>query len=203
MDKTRLNEGNLKVKLLLASKSPRRRELLSLLQLPFDQVDLKEVKEDYPADLKPEMVPEYLSKLKASAYSMDLKSDEILVTADTVVIIDNEIIGKPHDLEDAKAMLKKLSGRKHTVVTGVTLTSMHKTSTFSTSTDVTFASLKEDEIDYYVSRFRPLDKAGAYGIQEWIGAIGVESIQGSYFNVMGLPVQRLYTELKNFKTSAD
>lgn len=184
--------------LLLASKSPRRRELLKMLDLQFQIVDVKEVDEIYSDDIKPEDVPAFLSQLKATAYMSELKQGDILITADTVVILNNEIIGKPRNEEDAKIMLGKLSGETHKVVTGVTLTSTKKSVTFSTVTDVVFSSLTQDEIDYYVSAYKPLDKAGAYGIQEWIGAVGVEEIRGSFYNVMGLPVNRLYRELKQF-----
>lgn len=185
-------------RLLLASQSPRRRELLKMLDLPFEIVNIKDVKEDYPADLEKIKVPEFLSRLKSKAYLSNLEENDVLITADTVVILDDEIIGKPKDLEDAKRMLSKLSGRVHTVVTGVTLTSSKKSATFSTVTDVTFASLSKEEINYYVETYHPLDKAGAYGIQEWIGAAGVKGIDGSYYNVMGLPVHRLYIELQKF-----
>lgn len=184
--------------LLLASKSPRRRSLLKMLDIPFEIVEIKNVKEEYPADLPKDEVPAFLSQLKARAYADTLKEDDILVTADTVVVLDDEIIGKPTGLREAREMLGKLSGRTHRVVTGVTLTSKKKTVTFSTVTEVVFAPLSESEIEYYVDRYQPLDKAGAYGIQEWIGAVGVAEIRGSYYNVMGLPVHRLYTELLLF-----
>lgn len=185
--------------ILLASKSPRRRELLKMLDLPFEIVGIKEVEESYPADLPKEKVPEFLSRLKASVYLDDLKEGDILLTADTVVILDGEIIGKPRDLNDAKGMLRKLSGKTHTVVTGVTLADTKRSVSFSTFTDVEFAPLSDSEIDFYVDRYRPLDKAGAYGIQEWIGAAGVAAIYGSFYNVMGLPVHRLYNELMLFR----
>ena len=171
---------------------------MKMLDLPFEIIDLKDVKESYPDDLDKEKVPEYLSRLKAAAYAADLREGDILVTADTVVILDDEIIGKPRDLDDAKAMLRKLSGRIHRVVTGVTLADTKKSVTFSSVTDVEFAPLSDAEIDFYVDRYRPLDKAGAYGIQEWIGAAGVAAINGSFYNVMGLPVHRLYNELLLF-----
>lgn len=139
-------------------------------------------------------VPQYISQQKAHAYT--LTDDELLITADTVVCLDNKILGKPKDDVEARLMLSKLSGRTHQVITGVTLTTTQWTHTFSCSSNVTFAVLTEQEIDYYVQNYHPLDKAGAYGIQEWIGYIGVTKLEGSYFNVMGLPVQRLYTELK-------
>lgn len=185
--------------LLLASKSPRRRELLHLLGMEYKIVDIKDVEEVYPSDLPSDEVPLFLSRLKAEAYKLSLKTGDILITADTVVIIDSEIIGKPHSLEEAKTMLRKLSGRTHKVITGVTLTSSEKMQTFAAHTDVTFTQLSDEEIDYYVDTYKPLDKAGAYGVQEWIGAIGVSKIEGSFYNVMGLPLQKLYKELLLFK----
>lgn len=183
---------------LLASKSPRRRELLKMLDIPFEIIEIKDVEETYPPELAKEKVPEFLSKLKADAYLEYLQDEDILITADTVVIIDNEIIGKPASLKEAKEMLHKLSGKIHKVITGVTVTSIKKSVTFSTVTDVEFSHLSDDSIDFYVDTYRPLDKAGAYGIQEWIGAIGVAGIKGSFYNVMGLPVHRLYHELQLF-----
>ena len=184
--------------LLLASKSPRRRELIKMLDIPFRTVELKDIEEIYSSDLPKEKVPEFLSRLKAEAYFSELKEGDILITADTVVLLDDEIIGKPGDAEEAKEMLSKLSGKIHRVVTGVTITSTKKSVTFSSITEVTFSSLTSDEIEYYVSTYNPLDKAGAYGIQEWIGAVGISGIRGSYYNVMGLPVNRLYKELLLF-----
>lgn len=184
--------------ILLASKSPRRRELLKMLDLDFRIVELKDVDETYPEDINPEKVPEFLSKIKASAYLDELGENDILLTADTVVILDSEIIGKPKDTKDAKRMLKKLSGNTHKVVTGVTLTSTRYQKTFSSVTEVEFAPITDQEIDYYVEKYKPMDKAGAYGVQEWIGAVGVTGIRGSFYNVMGLPVHRLYKELLIF-----
>lgn len=184
--------------LLLASKSPRRRELIKMLDIPFRTVELKDVEEIYSSELPKEKVPEFLSRLKAEAYFSELKEGDILITADTIVLLDDEIIGKPGDAEEAKEMLSKLSGKIHRVVTGVTITSTKKSVTFSSITEVTFSSLTSDEIEYYVSNYNPLDKAGAYGIQEWIGAVGISGIRGSYYNVMGLPVNRLYKELLLF-----
>lgn len=184
--------------LLLASQSPRRKELLSMLDLPFKTVEIKGVKEIYPEGMSALYVPEYLSKLKSSAYEDEISDGDILITADTVVIIGNEIIGKPRNPDEAKRMLHRLSGRKHKVATGVTIANKEKSVTFSTVTDVTFAPLSDRDINYYVEKYQPLDKAGAYGIQEWIGAIGVKSIEGSFYNVMGLPVQKLYEELLLF-----
>ena len=188
--------------LLLASKSPRRRELLKMLDLPFEIVEVRNVEEVYPDDLEVEKVPEYLSRIKAAPYLPDLKEDDILITADTVVILDNEIIGKPRDERQAEEMLKRLSGRIHRVVTGMTFTSPSRSHSFSVITEVEFSKLTDEEIKFYVERYKPLDKAGAYGIQEWIGAIGVAGIKGSFYNVMGLPVHRLYKEILSFGKAA-
>ena len=178
----------------MASNSPRRRELLAGLGLPFEVRIIDGIDESYPASLVVSDVPLFISKKKAQAYT--LAPSELLITADTIVCIDNEILCKPKDNEEACKMLTKLSGRTHQVITGVTLTTTEWTHSFSCSSDVTFASLTEQEILHYVNAYHPLDKAGAYGIQEWIGYIGVTRLEGSYFNVMGLPVQRLYSELK-------
>lgn len=185
--------------LLLASKSPRRRELLKMLDFNFRIVDIRDVEEKYPEELESKKVPEYLSRLKANAYVSELREDDILITADTVVILGKEIIGKPRNLNEAKKMLHKLSGRVHHVVTGVTISSVFKTVTFSVVTEVEFDALSEEDINYYVDKYKPLDKAGAYGIQEWIGVVGVAGIKGSFYNVMGLPVHRLYKELLLFE----
>ena len=178
----------------MASNSPRRRELLAGLGLPYEVRIIDGIDESYPASLVVSDVPLFISKKKAQAYT--LAPSELLITADTIVCIDNEILGKPKDNAEACKMLTKLSGRTHQVITGVTLTTTEWTHSFSCSSDVTFASLTEQEILHYVNAYHPLDKAGAYGIQEWIGYIGVTRLEGSYFNVMGLPVQRLYSELK-------
>ena len=187
-----------KYEILLASNSPRRRELLAGLDIEYRVTALPEVDESYPATLSGEEIPHYISQEKAAAYRNQMKENTLLITADTIVWLDGRVYGKPHDLDDAKAMLRALSGKTHTVITGVTLTSMQKQVSFAVSTEVDFAPLADDEIDYYVDRYRPLDKAGAYGVQEWIGYIGVTGLHGSYYNVMGLPIQRLYTELKRF-----
>lgn len=184
--------------LLLASKSPRRQELIKMLDIPFEIVSVGDVEERYPESLDSEEVPAYLSRLKADAYFDRLGKDDILVTADTIVLLDGEILGKPRDEEDAKRMLGRLSDRKHRVITGVTLASREKSKTFSVASDVYFSELSSEQIDYYVERYRPLDKAGAYGIQEWIGAVGIRKIDGSFYNVMGLPVHQLYRELLGF-----
>ena len=185
-------------KIILASNSPRRRELLAGLDLDFEVKVIKGIDESYPETLAPEKVAQYIAAKKADAYVPAIHEDDLVITADTVVIVDNDILGKPHDESEAKAMLRRISGRSHQVVTGVCLVTKDKRREFSVSTDVTFRSLSESEIDYYDSHYRPFDKAGAYGIQEWIGYVGVTGLNGSYFNVMGLPVQRIYSELQHF-----
>lgn len=187
-----------KYEILLASNSPRRRELLAGLDIDYRVTAFPEVDESYPDTLSGEEIPLYISQEKAAAYRRFMKDNTLLITADTIVWLDGKVYGKPHDIADAKAMLQALSGKTHTVITGVTLTSLQKQISFAVSTEVTFAALDDDEIDYYVEKYRPLDKAGAYGVQEWIGYIGVTGLKGSYYNVMGLPIQRLYTELKKF-----
>ena len=187
-----------KYEILLASNSPRRRELLAGLDIDYRVTALPEVDESYPDTLSGEEIPLYISQEKAAAYRRFMKDNTLLITADTIVWLDGKVYGKPRDIADAKAMLQALSGKTHTVITGVTLTSLQKQISFAVSTEVTFAALDDDEIDYYVEKYRPLDKAGAYGVQEWIGDIGVTGLKGSYYNVMGLPIQRLYTELKKF-----
>ena len=187
-----------KYEILLASNSPRRRELLAGLDIDYRVTALPEVNESYPDTLSGEEIPLYISQEKAAAYRRFMKDNTLLITADTIVWLDGKVYGKPRDIADAKAMLQALSGKTHTVITGVTLTSLQKQISVTVSTEVTFAALGDDEIDYYVEKYRPLDKAGAYGVQEWIGYIGVTGLKGSYYNVMGLPIQRLYTELKKF-----
>ena len=183
-------------RLILASASPRRRELLAGCDLDFVLADKFECEECFPADLEADKVAEYLSQLKSNAYPHALATNDILLTADTVVIADGEILGKPKDCADAERMLKMLSGATHKVVTGVTLRTTERTISFSAESLVSFRTLDAEEVGYYVEKYRPLDKAGAYGIQEWIGYIGIEGIEGSFYNVMGLPVQRLYSALK-------
>ena len=180
-----------KYEILLASNSPRRRELLAGLDIDYRVTALPEVDESYPDTLSGEEIPLYISQEKAAAYRRFMKDNTLLITADTIVWLDGKVYGKPRDIADAKAMLQALSGKTHTVITGVTLTSLQKQISFTVSTEVTFAALGDDEIDYYVEKYRPLDKAGAYGVQEWIGYIGVTGLKGSYYNVMGLPIQRL------------
>jgi septum formation protein len=184
-------------KVLLASKSPRRHYLLKELGLEFEVLDI-DVAEDYPEKLKRESIPLYLSKLKAEAAKSSLKENEIMITADTIVWIGNMVLNKPINLVEAKSMLNKLSGKMHEVITAVSINSSQKSTSFYAVTEVWFKSMREAEIDYYIERFKPLDKAGAYGAQEWIGYIGVEKINGSYFNVMGLPLHELYEELLVF-----
>ena len=203
-------------KIVLASNSPRRKELLAGLGFDYEVRTLQGLDESYPEGLSMEEIPQYISRKKAAAYT--LNPDELLITADTIVYLDGEVLGKPADEAEAKQMLRKLSGKMHQVVTGVTLkTPLNlplkgrlaeqdslpsregrggSSISFASVSQVTFAQLSEAEIDHYVTHYRPLDKAGAYGIQEWIGYIGVTRIEGSYFNVMGLPVQRLYSEMK-------
>lgn len=194
-----LLENKLKnYRLLLASHSPRRQQLLRDCGLRYDLIDKYEVEEIYPAGLPAEEVPLYLSRLKSEGYPLPLKPGEILLTADTVVVLGGDVLGKPHDREGALAMLRSLSGRQHTVVSGVTLRSADAMHTFAAKTHVWFRPLTGEEIVYYVDTFRPMDKAGSYGIQEWIGYTAIEKINGSFYNVMGLPVQKLYVELDKF-----
>lgn len=190
-------------RLILASASPRRRQLLTGFGIEFDTAPKFGCREEYPDTLPPEEVAEYLSHLKSRAYPEPLQPGDILLTADTTVLVDGRILGKPADEEDAAQMLRSLSGRSHTVVTGVTLRSTRHTRSFSAESRVRFRALGEDEIGYYVSSCKPFDKAGAYGIQEWIGYVGIESIEGSFYNVMGLPLQRLYVELLDFIRGED
>lgn len=188
-----------KYNIVLASNSPRRKELLAGLGIKFEVRVAPDIDESYPAEkLRTEDIPVYIAVEKAEANRLYMGPDDLVITADTVVVVDGDVLGKPHDAEDARGMLERISGRTHQVITGVCLTSRHRQSRFSVSTDVTFKVLTKGEIDYYVSVYRPFDKAGAYGIQEWIGYIGVTELNGSYFNVMGLPVQRIYNELLLF-----
>ncbi|WP_065220268.1 MULTISPECIES: Maf-like protein [Butyricimonas] len=182
-------------KLILASASPRRQQLMKDAGLTFE-VRQKKIVEDYPKDLPLEKVPEYLSKVKAEAFREELQPDEVLVTADTVICIHGKILGKPANRAEAIGMLQELSGNRHLVVTGVSVTTKTKQISFSALTNVFFKELSDEEIEYYVDVYKPFDKAGAYGIQEWIGYIGIERIEGSFYNVMGLPVQKLYETLR-------
>lgn len=185
-------------KIILASNSPRRKELLSGLDLEYEVNILPDIDETYPNNLKGEEIALYIANKKAEAYKNLLKDNTLLITADTIVLLKNKVYGKPNDEEDAKRLLRELSGNTHQVVTGVCILTKTKQKSFAVTSEVRFTDLSESEIEYYVSKYKPLDKAGAYGIQEWIGYIGIEHISGSYFNVMGLPVQRLYRELQNF-----
>ena len=185
-------------KLILASASPRRQQLMKDAGFTFE-VWLKNVEEKYPQELHLENVPEYLSKVKASAFREELKADEVLITADTVVCIHDRILGKPADRKEAISMLQKLSGNRHLVVTGVSVTTRTEQLSFSSRTDVFFKHLSNEEIEFYVDTYKPFDKAGAYGIQEWIGYIGIERIEGSFYNVMGLPIQKLYETLRKLQ----
>lgn len=185
-----------KYRIILASNSPRRKELLSGLGVEYEVRTLSGVDESYPPALQGADIPLYISREKAEAYRPLLKDDELMITADTIVWLDGRVLGKPHDREEALQMLCDMAGRAHEVFTGVCLTTRAWQKSFSAGTEVRFAPLSEEEITYYVDAFHPFDKAGAYGVQEWIGYIGVEYIAGSYYNIMGLPVQRLYQELK-------
>lgn len=197
----KLSDGNMlenlnKYRIILASNSPRRKELLSGLGIQYEVKTLPDIDESYPEGLDGMEIPAFIARSKADAYREVMQTDELIITADTIVWLDGNVMGKPKDTEEAREMLRSLSGQTHQVITGVCLTTAVYQKAFATMTDVTFATLSEEEIAYYVERYSPMDKAGSYGIQEWIGFIGVESISGSYFNVMGLPIQRLYTELK-------
>lgn len=185
-------------RVLLASASPRRRELLERLSVDFEIAGGREVDESYPDEMPVDDVAAYLSRKKADAYKIDIADDELVITADTVVINNGAVLGKPQSATEAIEMLRSLSGHTHKVITGVTITTRQKQVTFSAVTEVEFATLDDVEIADYVETFKPLDKAGAYGIQEWIGCIGVKNINGSFYNVMGLPLHRLYSELKQF-----
>ena len=196
-----------KYSVVLASNSPRRKELLSGLGVNFSVKTLPDVDESFPDTLKGEEIPLFIARKKADAYkvlfssvtSNEVEKPLLVITADTIVWIEDEVLGKPANATEARAMLSKLSGKKHQVITGVCLTTASWQKSFAAVSEVQFSSLTEEEMDYYIQNYCPYDKAGAYGVQEWIGFIGVESIQGSYFNVMGLPIQRLYRELKTIK----
>lgn len=182
---------------ILASRSPRRQELLKSLGINF-QVIVKEVKEDYPPGLPKEEIPVYLAELKAGPFSRELSGNDLLITADTIVWHNETVLGKPKSKDEAIKMLQQLSGSWHQVISGVCLSSVKKKKSFYSISNVQFKTLTPAEMDYYISNFHPFDKAGAYGIQEWIGFIGITHIEGSFYNVMGLPVQRLYEEIMQF-----
>ena len=189
--------GNLdKYHVVLASNSPRRKELLGGLGIPYEVRTIDGIDESYPNNLSGEEIPVYISSKKAEAYLDTMRDDDLIITADTIVWNNNQVIGKPADRDEAIAMIRSLSGHEHQVITGVCLTTKSFKKTFSVTSSVRFAELTDEEIIYYVDKYRPFDKAGAYGIQEWIGYVAVENIEGSFYNVMGLPVQRLYKELK-------
>ena len=185
-------------KIILASNSPRRKELLKGLDIDFEVRIIPDINESYPLSMNPVEIPGYIARKKSDAYKVSIKPDELIITADTVVLLDGCILEKPSDREDAIQMLKRLSKHKHQVITGVSMVTTKKRKDFSVTSTVDFAELTEEEIEYYVDKYKPYDKAGAYGIQEWIGYIGVKGIEGSFYNVMGLPIQRLYQELKKF-----
>ena len=187
-----------KYQVTLASKSPRRQELLRGMGVDFS-ILTKETDESFPPEMPLDEVPKYLSLQKSLAFGEDeLPSDYLLITSDTVVICEGEILGKPKDKEDAVRMLQLLSGKTHHVVTGVTVRSAEKTESFAVRSDVTFSELEQEEIDYYIEHCKPFDKAGAYGIQEWIGYVGISGLEGSFYNVMGLPTRKLYQCMKSF-----
>lgn len=185
-------------RIILGSASPRRRELLAGLGLDFTVEATPNAPETYSPDLAPEEVPSALADSKSEGFHRPLEKEEILITADTVVICGSDILGKPSGREDAARMLRELSGRTHKVVTGVCIRDTDKKSVFSSTSEVDFKPLTDEEIYYYIDNYRPLDKAGSYGIQEWIGYTGIKAIRGSYFNIVGLPVQKLYTALQDF-----
>ena len=191
----RLVEG---YKVILASNSPRRKELLAGLGIDFSVRIIKDIDESYPASLRGEDIPVFISGKKAEAYRRTMAEDELIITADTIVYDNDKVLGKPSSREEAINMLTELSGHAHEVITGVTICSRDKMKQLASVSKVFFDNLTEEEIEYYVDKYRPYDKAGSYGIQEWIGFVGVTRIEGSYFNVMGLPIQRLYKELKRF-----
>ena len=185
-------------KIILASNSPRRKELLGGLGIVYEVKTMPDIDESYPEGLGCEEIPMYIARAKADAYLPMINNNELIITADTIVWLNGLVMGKPKNETEACDMLQRLSGHTHQVVTGVCITTRNKQKCFATVTDVTFANLSEEEIKHYVTQYKPMDKAGAYGIQEWIGFVGVQSISGSYFNVVGLPIQRLYLELKEF-----
>ena len=185
-------------KIILASNSPRRKELLAGLDVQFEVRIIPGIDESYPDTLPTMEIAEYIAQKKAKAYRETMADDELIITADTIVVLDDKVLGKPKDAEEARCMLHALSGKTHQVVTGVVLTTKELQKHFSVVSNVTFKTLSDNEIDYYVDTYKPMDKAGAYGIQEWIGYVGVTRLEGSYFNVMGLPVQRIYEAMKEF-----
>jgi septum formation protein len=184
-------------KIILASQSPRRQELLKGLDIEFE-IRIKEIEENYPATISPESVPEYLADLKAAAFNGAIGDNEIIITSDTIVILNDSILEKPKSEDEAKGMIRKLSGNTHTVVTGVCIKSQTRKELFSDHTKVTFCDLEEYEINYYIEKYKPFDKAGSYGVQEWIGYVAIDKLEGSYFTVMGFPLHKVYKSLKTF-----
>lgn len=191
-------ENLIKYEIVLASNSPRRKELLQRMGVNFKVRTLFGIDESYPDSLRGEDIVCYISRNKAKAYQSSMAPNELLITADTIVYVDGEVMGKPKNAEQAKEMLHKLSGKTHQVITGVTIVTAKRTENFGVTSQVKFTNITDEEINFYVDNYLPFDKAGAYGIQEWIGIVAVEEIKGSYFNVVGLPVQRLYQKLKTF-----
>lgn len=187
-----------KYQILLASKSPRRRELLAQLRIPFNVVTIGGIDESYPSNLARTEVSGYIANRKADAYQSMIRDNELIITADTVVVSDDRIMGKPKDADEAVEMLLALSDKIHQVSSGVCIMTKDRRTSFTVTTDVKFGHISEEEARFYVENYMPLDKAGAYGIQEWIGCVAVESINGSFYNVMGLPVHQLYQELSLF-----
>lgn len=187
-----------KYEIVLASNSPRRKELLQRMGVNFKVRTLFGIDESYPDSLRGEDIVCYISRNKSKAYQSSMAPNELLITADTIVYVDGEVMGKPKNAEQAKEMLHKLSGKTHQVITGVTIVTAKRTENFGVTSQVKFTNITDEEINFYVDNYLPFDKAGAYGIQEWIGIVAVEEIKGSYFNVVGLPVQRLYQKLKTF-----
>lgn len=185
--------------IILASNSPRRRELLQKTGLPFSVKVIDGINECYPQELDVAEIPQFISRTKAEAYNTSITDNQLVITADTIVALDKQVLGKPHSRKEAINMLESLSGRTHLVITGVTVMTKRNIHTFASESRVTFAPLQPDEIQWYVDTFKPFDKAGSYGIQEWIGMIGISHIEGSFFNVMGLPVHKLYNFLKNIR----
>ncbi len=185
--------------IILASNSPRRRELLQKTGLPFSVKVIDGINECYPQELDVAEIPQFISRSKAEAYNTSITDNQLVITADTIVALDKQVLEKPHSRKEAINMLESLSGRTHLVITGVTVMTKRNIHTFASESRVTFAPLQKDEIQWYVDTFKPFDKAGSYGIQEWIGMIGISHIEGSFFNVMGLPVHKLYNFLKNIR----
>ncbi|MBS1946184.1 MAG: septum formation protein Maf [Bacteroidetes bacterium] len=185
-------------KIILASQSPRRKQLLQWAEIPFDVV-VKETDESYPENLGIEQVAKHIAGNKAAAVKQEISEDDIIIAADTIVVLDNEVIGKPKDAKDAVSILTRLSGNKHLVVTGVVITQGKKEISFADTTEVWFHDLTRGQIEFYVRKYKPYDKAGAYAIQEWIGVVGIKKISGDFYNVMGLPVSRVVKELSNFR----